>query len=101
MHIRGGEKNLHSACMYNEGNVFVQFAWLGGSLSYILFLKGAEAAHFDFPAPENDAEMILELIPECTINCCHAVVESPQPLMDDTVDICIAIEVYWPFSEAC
>lgn len=50
--------------MYNEGNVFVQFVWLGESLSYILSLKGAEAAHFDFPAPENDAEMILQLIPE-------------------------------------
>lgn len=63
MHMEGGgKKTPHSSYMYNEGNVFVQFVWLGESMSYIVYLKGAEAAHFDFPVTENDAEMILQLI---------------------------------------
>lgn len=61
----GGEKTSYcSSSMYNDGNVFAQFVWLGERWSCILHLKGAEAARFDFPANENDAGMILQLISE-------------------------------------
>lgn len=38
--------------MYNEGNEFMYFVWLDEGLSYVLSVKGAEAAHVDSPATE-------------------------------------------------
>lgn len=65
----GGRKEKRTLrCLYNEGNVFVQFVLLGESPSYFLYLKGAEDARFDFSATENDAEMILRLIWEWVMN---------------------------------
>lgn len=81
MHMEEGGEKAHNSCMYNDGNVFVQFVWLGESLTYILYLKGAEAAPFDSPATENDAEMILQLIWEWLMYnqllSCHCWAPSP------------------------
>lgn len=90
--------------MYNEGNVFVQFVWLGESLSYILYLKGAEDAHFDFSCYwkwcRNDFAIDLGVTDVQSI-VVMPLLSPLQPLMDDAVDTCSAIQVYWPFSEAC
>lgn len=57
---RKEKKGLYRACMNNDNNVFVQIVWLGESLSYILSLKGWEAARFDFHLlPESYPEIIL------------------------------------------
>lgn len=68
MHMEEEKKKKTLRCLYNEGNVFVQFVLLGESPSYFLYLKGAEDARFDFSATENDAEMILRLIWEWVMN---------------------------------
>lgn len=62
MHMEEEKKRKTLRCLYNEGNVFVQFVLLGESPSNFLYLKGAEDTRFDFSATENDAEMILGLI---------------------------------------
>lgn len=69
MHFEGVRKKkggtLHSSCMNNGGNVFVQFVWLAASLTHTLSLKGAGAARLDFQFfhLENYAEITLQLIP--------------------------------------